>query len=313
MPLPRAVIEQAERAERAHLELLGKTEEGNQPTAPEVKEETPANEQKPADEPTQKVEAPEEKKPVVETPAAATDPWELKYRVLNGKYNAEVPRLAAEVRDLKAQLEAALAQKTAEAPATPEPDVSSVAEQYGEDFANAVKTVASAETKRLRDELASEVKQMRDSDAKRTRNDFMRDLASAVPDWQTIDQDPGFTAFLDEFDPLTGRTRREFFNEADAANDANRVASYFVTYSRASTPRAKSEVDEKPAAPSVEHLIAPDSSRSVEAPRGKKQWTTKEINKFYDDARRGLYKAADFERIDSDITAAISEGRIRGG
>lgn len=252
------------------------------------------------------------------------DSWELKYRALNGKYIAEVPRLAQQLREANEALriaQTASPAKPAEGEETPPAGTpQSVIDQYGEDFAAAVTTVAQAQTKPLRDELSSKVERLDAEAGERRRQDFLRDLSTHVPNWGRIDQDPGFTAYLDDFDAQTGKTRREFFNEADASNNAPRVASFFAAFANGNQPRpAPTPAPAAPAPPSVEHLIAPDSSRHSEAPEGKKHWTRAEVAKFYADARAqggnkpyGRYSAADYARIDADISAAPGENRYSG-
>ena len=322
LTLPRAVREQAERAERAHQELLGNTAAA----APETEVlEVPLAETQPIE--TVTPEAPvvvplaQVNAAVAEVPVA--DSWELKYRVLNGKYQAEIPRYAQELRETKEALRVAQTAHTASPVASTETTPAgltpqSVIDQYGEDFASAVTSVADAAVKPLRDELSSKVERLDVEAGERRRNDFLRDLTSHVPTWAQIDQDPGFTAYLDEFDAQTGKSRREFFNESDASNNAPRVASFFAAYAKGKTKPAPAPAVVAPP-PSVDHLISPDSSRHSEAPEGKKHWTRAEVARFYSDARAqggnkpyGRYTAAEYARIDADISAAPGENRYSG-
>jgi hypothetical protein len=310
MNLPRAVREQAERAEAAHLALINGNTAPPAPVAPEPPVETP-----PVEPPTPVapvVAAPEPVPTPAEPPVA--DSWELKYKVLNGKYTAEVPRLAARIRELEEQLRsqpapsAPSAAPAAPAGMTPE----SVVAQYGEDFAAAVDAIAAARAQSLRDEIAPRVDGMVAATATHSRNEFLRDLTGLVRNWQQIDQDAGFTAYLDEFDPQTGRTRREFFQEADQANNAARVASFFAAYARGTA--AAPAPAPAPSVPSVEHLIQPDSSRHSEAPPGKKLWTAAEVSRFYRDAGKpqGPYTQKQIAAISQEIDAAVAEGRYVG-
>lgn len=262
---------------------------------------------------------------VVDTAPVApqADSWELKYKVLNGKYTAEVPRMAQELRDLREQLRVAT---TTPAPAatvdttTSAMTPDSVTAQYGEDFTAAVNAIAEAKTKSLRDELSSKVEVIEVDTAQRARGDFIRDLTSLASNWESIDRDPGFTAYLDEFDAQTGRVRREFFDEADRTNNAARVATFFAAYAKSTAPAPKPVVVvPRVEVPSVDHLISPDSSAHSEAPEGKKLWTKAEVNRFYADARAqggskpyGIYTAEQFARIDADISAAPGENRYIG-
>lgn len=247
--------------------------------------------------------------------ATVTDSWELKYRVLEGKYRNEVPRLAQELRELKALQGVGGVDVTATPSAATGEARKRVTEQYGDDFASAVDSIASEQTAELR----RQVEELGGGAAERARQDFRRDLSSHVPQWPAIDQDPGFTAYLDEFDAQTGRMRREFFNEADRTNNAARVASFFAAFTASGVPKPAPVAAVVRETQSVEHLISPDSSNHAEPAVVKKQWTRGEAARFYADARaqgssapHGRFTAAEYTRIDSDINAAIVEGRFVG-
>lgn len=309
--LPRAVREQAERAEAAHQAFLnGNTAQATpaqQPVVPPV-EAAPVVESTPA-EPVVAPQVVAEAAPV----SSVADSWELKYRVLEGKYRAEVPRQAARIRELESQLAGKGEGELVPSSATTGEARKRVVEQYGDDFATAVDSIAQERTA----DLKRQVEELGAGTAERARSDFMRDLTGLVPKWQVIDRDAAFTAFLDEFDPLTGRTRREFFNEADQTNNAARVASFFVAFAKGNKPLAPVPAAVEPT--SVEHLISPESSNHAEPAPTKKQWTRKEAAKFYADARAqganrpyGKYTAAQYQQINADIDAAIAEGRLVG-
>jgi hypothetical protein len=249
-------------------------------------------------------------------PAPPQDPWEVKYKVLAGKYSAEVPRLSEENKDLKARL-SELEAKISQLSAPPDPLSSSkltpeeVVERFGEDFASAVGAVAAriadSRADTLRKELTPKMDQVEQRMAKSARELFMGDLTKLVPNWKQIDIDDGFTAFLDEVDPMTGYPRRKFFNEADQSNDAARVARFFTTYTGGTTaPAGKTRQSS-----SIEQQLSPDTSRvSAPTPPGKKVWRRGEIAAFYADARRGRFKPDEYQRIESDIFAAQRENRI---
>lgn len=305
--LPKAVQEAAERAEAAHQQITGNTKPNEAPAPETVVQEKPAESPAPA--------------PVAEN-ADTTKPantgssdWEHKYRVLSNKYSAEVPRMAQEIRELKAKLEEANGKLTAnqkpsqDLPGSLTPE--EVVERFGEDFAAAVGAVAarvaSQHTGKLRDELAPKVESVVSTASVKDRKDFMASLTRAVPDWAVIDQEDGFTAYLDEVDPLTGYPRRRFFSEADASNDADRVIGFFRDYREKSAAQKDGRAERSRQA--VESQIAPDSVRATSAPSGKRVWTQNDVRKFYTDARRGIFKPSEFEQIESDINAAIRDGR----
>jgi hypothetical protein len=304
MALNKKVVEQEARANQIHQEVYGNTETTPDPQVTEVQAEP--------------VETAVETAPVMEQ-TKVVDPndetWEHRYKVLTGKYSAEVPRLAEEIRELKAELAAMREVKTPE-PAeltlksmTPE----AVVEQFGEDFAAAVgaiaERIAAQQGNKVREEFAPQVEQVRKSTAQTQRADFMRELSSLVPDWREIDVDAGFTAFLDEVDPLSGRSRREYFNEADASNNANRISRFFTSFkaTKAPAPKPTPSVESRI---SLESQISPSSSQKSESIPGKRFWTQADIRKFYQDMRRGLVGLDEGKRIESDILAAAREGRM---
>jgi hypothetical protein len=310
--LPRAVREQAERAEALHQQLLAAQNTGVEPTPAPAPVEASVEAPEPAPAP-----APAEAAAPASNVADADQAlWKNKYDVLNGKYVAERRRDRERIQELEQQLQAQH-QSAAPAPApAPDNSLAAATEKYGEEFAQAVETIAAAKSKQLTDALASKVEKVEASAAEVARSTFMRDLGARVPNWSAIDADPGFTAYLDTFMPETGRTRREFFNEADATNDAARIAGFFLGYSRSKTAAPAPAPVAAPApapAPSVDHLLAPDSSRASvpDTSAGKKQWTVREAVQFYADARAKKYTPADFARIDRDITLAQQQGRMR--
>lgn len=126
--------------------------------------------------------------------AAMTDPWEQRYKALEGKYRAEVPRLAEEVKAMKAKLEEAQLAKPAHAetgtPSSP-PPAEVVA--FGEEFpthaqvmdykANeAARAAIAAETARFEAELAQE----RAAREQLARDAHFMAISAAHRDWQDL-------------------------------------------------------------------------------------------------------------------------------
>lgn len=313
--LPKKVREAAERADRFYTDDAGNTappaapvadvapviDLPNEPVVPDVVDQTP-----PAT------------PPVPPTPPAVN--WEEKYRVLNGKYQAEVPRMAQEIRELKASMQT-LQETAANPPAPPQApaiDVkgmtpAEVVEQFGEDFAKAVGAIAAQiageHTSKVREEFKPQMDRVEQSAAESARESYMRELARLVPNWQEIDTDDNFTAFLDERDELSGRTRRTYFQEADKAMNAARVAKFFTAFKGNSAP---AQPPAEPQAPSaIDVMVQPSAVRASPPPQGRRIWTQADVAKFYGDVRRGAYKPADVARIESDLFAAQRENRMR--
>jgi len=280
--LPRAVEEQARRAEDLHRQMYGNTDE----PAPEVEEKAP-----------EPVEAPKEQ--------AAPEPddasFKRKWEVLSGKYSAEVPRLAAEIRELKEKL----AESQASAP-PPKPSKLKPEEitEYGEEFTDFVKRAAAEVVPDDVGNIRAQVDQLREETARIKRDRFYNELAAKAPHWERINEDKEFLTWLSGIDPFSGRVRQEVFDDAVNSNDSWRVANFFNAFG------GETRTDSADANP-LELQVEPQTTRVSAPPPGKKIWTTEEISRFFADRRRGAYSVAEADRIDQEIFAAGREGRIR--
>ena len=242
------------------------------------------------------------------------DSWKQKYAVLQGKYNAEIPRLTAKVNELSqeiARLTAKLSRKTgdvendnAQADTSDEDDLEPEAfEEYGKPFVNLAK-----KNKQLESKL-SEIESDKAADAAVR---FRQDMAVMFPEWDTIDKDPGFINWLkNDIHPTFGESRYGRFAAAVNRWDAPRVAVFFQEYvdlhpkqdKQASPPQKPTPKNIQPQRRAESHVQATD---------GKKLWTQKQIKEFYKDKSMGLYRGKEKEAndIEKDILAAPSEGRV---
>lgn len=262
-------------------------------------------------------------------PAAPVEPpptpafeagWEKRFRVLQGKYDAEVPRLHGELRELKTQLQAALEQVNAirsQAPAVPDLSVLTAEEreQYGDDFINVVAKVAKANAPAAPAQPAVDpnvnerLHRIETVVAETREEEFFRKLGSKASQWESLNTDRGFLGWLGEVDPLSGRTRQQLFDDAYQRLDVDRVANFFNTFGG-----NQSNVDRTTQIPTLESQVTPRPSNAAPAaPQGKQIYTAQSIAKFYDDIRRGVYRGqeAEMARIEQDIYAAQHEGRVR--
>jgi len=233
---------------------------------------------------------------------------EQPYKVLQGKYNAEVPRMAAEIRGLREQIanmQAAPAQPSA--PATGEA-VAKMREDYGEDFVNSLVSI-------VRGELKTEMAPMTES-VKRTEKDMYLDrLTALVPNWQVLMNDAQFGAFLDEVDPLSGRSLRDMAIEADASGDANRVAKFYQKFIDRNQTGQPAQPSPAPTQDRREALVAPAAQKgqpAAPANAGPKIYQASEIKRFHDEVSRGVYanKPEELKRLTAEMNLAISQGRV---
>jgi hypothetical protein len=293
--LPKAVEEQMRRAEDLHRQAYGNTE---QPTAP-----APEEDQK-ADVPVlNEVVAPEQPKPKDQVDPGEEATFKRRYEVLHGKYSAEVPRMAAEIRDLKAKLAQAEAAAEAAKTATPAPSrlKPEEVEEYGAGFVDFVKRAASEVVPEDVGQIKESVQQLRNETERLAKARFLNDLTQAAPRWEQLNEDKGFLTWLSGIDPLSGRVRQEIFDEAAGRFDAWRTANFFNSY--------VSDNSAEPEAPPVQH-VEPPTTRVSAPPPGKRTWTNREIAAFYAAVREGRYTKEQTDGIEKDIFAAQREGRI---
>jgi len=313
MAIPRAVREAAEKAEAIHKQVYEKPAEDPQPQA--VPDQQPDSapvadpEPSPAPQPDAAV-AP----PVGELPdqQQKDDTWEHKYKVIEGKYRAEVPRLAADNRELRTQIEALQQQMESLKSQAAKPQQSLISqedrEKYGDDLLDVMKRAAQEQvtTKDAEiEELKRRLDMVNQTTAKSAEVNFFDTLGRLAPDWVTINSDEGFLKWLDEYDELTGKTRQDLLSDAEAAKDAERVARFFTKW------KATQQQRTAPTSQALAAQVTPDSNRVVQPPTGKRFFTRPEIAAFYAAARRGEIGAKEMVAMEAEIHAATIEGRIR--
>lgn len=338
MALPKQVQEQIE-ATKAHFEQVDETvSEANQPTdAGDYTSEGASNE---ADNSRNEANS-----APAEHTGAEPDPYEHRYKTLQGMYNADKSRWqqqASELQSRTAQLEQLLATLSAQAQTSTQAQqpvehiVSDTErEEYGESI-NVMRKVSQEELRPFMGKLSQmetainqimaslntqvfpQVQQVAQQQALSQEDRFWQNLASTVPNWQQINNDRDFHNWLLEIDPLTGTTRQSHLELAQRNLNAPRVAAFFSTFSE-QTGKYKSNANAQPnrsaQATELEKQVAPGKSRSNNSAvsgKSEKTYSPDDIRKFFDDVRAGKYKGREAERnrLERDIFAAQQEGRI---
>jgi len=291
--LPRAVIAAEKRADEI-LQEIEKQSQMEQMPQPPVESQDP-----PTPQPT-----------VDSTPPPQEESWEHRFKVLQGKYNAEVPRFAHENKDLKSRLQSLEEQledmknaKPAELLVKPEE-----IEQYGEGLIDVARRVAREELASKDAQIAklrSEIDSVKSVQSHVVQDNFFKSLTEMVPDWEALNADANFLNWLDGVDDLTGETRQALLGKAENQRDPVRAAKFFNMYKKTSQSWAAQS------AASMEQQIVPPTNQAPSTPQAKKIWTRAEITSFYDRVRRGTISDADVVAIEADIASASFEGRIR--
>jgi len=204
--------------------------------------------------------------------------------------------LKGEVADLKAKLE----QQTA--------SVGVLTDEEREDWGDIEHIIERVARQMVERELAptrEKIEVIAERSAETDRERFEEGLTRRVPNWRTINEDPKFIAWLQEADEFSGQLRTTLIHQAAASRDIDRVAAFFTAFAGASkAPTARRDPRER----ELPNTVRGDTPVSV-----KRTYSNDEIRKLYDQKRRGAYRGRDEEwrAIEADISAAVSEGRIR--
>jgi len=291
--LPRAVIAAEKRADEI-LQEIEKQGQMEQMPQPPVESQDPPTPQPTIDSP----------------PPPQEESWEHRFKVLQGKYNAEVPRFAHENKDLKGRLQS-LEDQLEEMKNAKPPELlvkPEEIEQYGEGLIDVARRVAREELASkdaMIAKLKSEIDSVKSVQSHVVQDSFFRSLTEMVPDWEALNADTNFLNWLDGVDDLTGETRQALLGKAEQQRDPVRAAKFFNTFKKTSQSWAAQS------AASMEQQIVPPTNQAPSTPQSKKIWTRAEITIFYDRVRRGSISDADAVAIEADIASASVEGRIR--
>lgn len=339
MAVPKAVERSVAAADAAHAEAYPKPEEQTPDAAA-----PPASSPQPDVQATSSAPAPASSATTPQSPASSSVDWEQKFKTLQGKYDAEVPRLQRQLNDessARSRVESLLAsieaRQAAPAPAAQpqqQPQQFNVPadmiETYGDDFVNAMRTVARAEAQNLVAPLNTEINNrlgqfQRSLGAQehhtrvQTYRDFNERLLQLVPDVATLNTNQEFLDWLAQPDPFSGEIRQRLLDVAAQAGNAERVAAFFQTFLREHAAVQPAQVEPEtrgqPRRPvtTLETMAAPGRGRASTSaggtPNGKRHWTDSDITRFYRDKQRGVYKAAEAEALERDLMAAPLEGR----
>ncbi|PLX71807.1 MAG: hypothetical protein C0602_00100 [Denitrovibrio sp.] len=250
------------------------------------------------------------------------DTWKHKYNVLQGKYEAEVPRLSAELKTLKRQfneLHSVNQELTAKLEAKPEIELNP--EEYGEYgdemkklaqyTVDQAKTIAALNAKL--ENTSRQVSQSSEATKQQNTTYMLSQLKAVVPDWETINDSQEFKSWLAEVNPYTRAQRQVSINAAVDEYDHEALILIFKDYMKEkglSDEKANQEADSR--RKNLEKQIQP-KKRPGDAPTTEKIFTTSEIDKFYTESAQGKYTDEEFEKLNAEINKAVTDGRIRKG
>jgi hypothetical protein len=160
-----------------------------------------------------------------------------------------------------------------------------------------------AENEKLREQLTSTGTQVSEAS-------FEQRLYRMVPDFEAVNADPKWIAWLNEVDPLLRGPRSSVAQEAFNRGDAEGVAHYVALFKQTITPvEQKADKTEE-----LERQLQPNRgapSAPTASPKGK-VYTNADIEKMFrkaaDLGTKGQTEAA--KKLEAEIDAAFMEGRV---
>jgi hypothetical protein len=249
--------------------------------------------------------------------------FKSRYLSLKGKYDAEVPRLQHELKDLKTSVFeklSSIAEKPAETPkeqVKQDDIITKMKEEYGEDFIEGIykiaEHIADQKVKASVDTVQEKITSVEDAQLKVAQENFKGYLDNKITgDWRALweGNDPKFLEYLKQPDPSGLYTYGDLVQMYNDQWDADKLAIVINGYLGTKEVKVKKEI--KPNA-ERDALVAPSRSTTASTPNveDKQIWTKASIKEFERLDRRNTYSSEDSQKLWSDLLTAASEGRIR--
>jgi len=248
-----------------------------------------------------------------------------KYDVLKGKYDAEVPGMAGQLRETRELIQSLRSEveslKKPEPKPEPkpmfnpqDPNVEYLKREYPELWEAQEKVMGkfAEDTSRQITELQAQLETERRTNVEDKKTRFYTDLDGGVKNWRVINGSQEFNDWLDQTEPFTGFLRRDIL--ADAYNKLNieRVKSFYTTFLAAQAPPVSSEGGGKKTVTEdigMETATA-GAKKPVDQTKPKiiKSFKASEVKDFYESLSRHTYRGTkeEAEKIEKEINMAIA-------
>lgn len=272
--------------------------------------------------------------PTPQPNAATDDGFETRYKVLKGKYDAEVPRLQARIRELEAtttsqdagnarQLQAQVdalrseleALRTTSTSSTPtntasgdlpagDIDDEDLAFEYGETGARLIRDLRQ-QVATLQQQTDARIGSIEARDATRARDDFRTQLVDRLGEDRGAFDEPEWASFVQQRNPFNaGKSYNASLIEADAAGDIDTIVNIVQAYRQASAAAAPSRTDP------FEALAVPARVQATGAPAVGQRFRAGDLDAMVKKWQRGEKTFAQLQSFESAFTAAQQSGRV---
>lgn len=352
MELPSAVKAGAEKAEALQKQLANPKPQDNQDGT------TPQSDAQPVDgtsndgRDTSQVADAQNQTPKADTPPVETqqddakppedteETWQQRFLALQGKYNAEVPRLNLELRNLqnavsvlqtenKQLKEAANSKPPIDQNGNDNPAIDPQEfSEYGPEFVQAFEKLQ-AENNQMKEKLNGLVSDVQSQQPEPqpasagNYNNYMNqviiEVAKLGANFDNMNTDAGFLGWLKEIPVGMTEPRVASLRRAESLRDVVSTVKIFEEYLGTTTT-----VEQQPAGGETPQTPAPVAQPNIQpAPsntgtdnnppvQNQKIWSRAEIKKFYADKAAGVYRGRDEEAtaLEQDIFLAQQQGRV---
>lgn len=259
------------------------------------------------------------------THAAPEVDWEQRFKVIEGKYRAEIPRLAEENRELRARFEEAV--KALEDANKPKPQETKLVtdadvEAFGSDLVDMVRRASREEFEALSKKFAAElearfgavtekVARTEQVVAKTAKEKFWENVLHEHPDFDAVNNDQRWFDYLDSRAPGSRFTRRAMADDAITAMDAVALNELVKAFKEAhAAPVAKPTPKPKP---NLTAQVAPNTSSAStpSADPAGRIWTAQEYADALDHRLINRIGRVAYEAGVAEAEQAYAEGRVR--
>lgn len=335
MAVPNAVQRNIDEAEELQRTIYADPAD---PVQTEIDANLPADPADPDGDEPQKPAAPAAPVVAQVDPAQAVEYWKTRFETLQGKYNAEVPRLQTQLRSTNDEIvrlrdEFAASQSPKPAPTTDGNDNALVTQKdvddFGQDLIDAMTRVARNEARRAYSEeraaldqkfgaVEQRVGEVATTVAQSDNDKFWGRVIELLPDWSVVDADPAWVAWLDTAPEYSEVTYRDLAGQAIAKRKPEKIVKMVETWRRESspapaTPQPAPRAPQAPSSPELARQVAPSTVKgnAPSTPGDKRVLTRSEYENLYDVRNVQRYGDVEANRMIAEADAAVAENRVR--
>jgi hypothetical protein len=274
-------------------------------------------------------------------PSAATgDGAETRYRVLKGKYDAEVPRLQARVRELEtlqsgappasqdagtlrqlqtridtltSELEGLRGSRGSQVPAAapgadylPDPEDDDLAFEYGDAGARVIRDLRQ-QVSTLQQQTDARIGSIEARDATRTRDAFRGQLVQRLGEDRIVFDEPGWSEFVQQRNPyVAGKSYNASLIDADAAGDLDTIVNIVQAYRQFGGTATNTDTQNNP----FDALAVPARVQATGAPVAGQRFRGSDLDLMVKKWQRGEKSFAELQSFERAFTTAQQAGRV---